>query len=1004
MGKLAFVSQIYELSQLVNRADIHLCSAKLVAFFVLDAVSVIDSNTMDKWPALHRALNIAGICFSTLLALAVAIAYLQPSVVVQRLTLRIASALIFVADYLVLPFKTLLLLPMIRTSGYMTILVAADWIFTAVTVQLIITFLRDFKPSANRFFSVLASPCENMLSLFMPARSLLYAFMNTRTRGMVSLVVRAIVVFLAGGFVLFFMLWRRPFFNKWTEMLFCGGVLINTLLLESYTILGNISSALKFIITSGPLLLAALLAYLSVPLLPKFYPTKKGQFWEIKSILLGVSPDLSSVGSRGQMRAHLLTHKKFSLVFAPQAKTSLKLTTTMGSFNALKTFTQNRLPEFKDDIKSRSNPSLAPPYQSVNLPSPSLFSKKGEEEQSRREYSVASPTVLSPTVLSPTMTLQPISDQSRKPPQSTKTTNTILNEMIIDNYLGDDQKGYPAFLYLMWTIEHKITLGALLSLLANLRDTQRLFIGDFYYLTAKKEIEKKLTEIVTNNREAFKSISRSANLNKTSQKNNKEKDGGKNSGHNGHQIQRDIVEQVDISEAFFLKSQLTTLSEHIKSYSRLNIEYVDSLTLTTQDLYRRSKLVQQMYMLDCQVIGIYKSIDLISTEQNFQHLVLYFYHAHINSNKHRISAKVKSDINKRFKSMRSVYLRYLKKVSNLNYLNECVLLMVESQRNKFGTILDIYGKTEMFLEDPFELIGASYTLFMNNSLKDFHDQLEAAIFDDNMNTHDSFNFVLSRPGFIKVPFRSIILPSMVMVRICPLQQAGFKFIVAIKPDFSDDKLYIALTSELNLDGYSSSFLNIISEEYLKNDIGLQTMSVHVQNRISNYHQLDADQNKSKIDKSKMSKKKVSSRNPIRQHLETRTANFFIEDARSARSVLNSAQDSGGRSDNPTNSDMTRDIVLDERLHFLHTENEDMDPEVRSFKILLKYHNYPSKIIGSQQMKGYWYLCLTLTGEVGLFVDLPMATPTDQIDNDHSLTPSMRVRDNKVNNASEGRLM
>ena len=218
------------------------------------------------------------------------------------------------------------------------------------------------------------------------------------------------------------------------------------------------------------------------------------------------------------------------------------------------------------------------------------------------------------------------------------------------------------------------------------------------------------------------------------------------------------------------------------------------------------------------------------------------------------------------------------------------------------------------------------------------------------------------------------------------------------------KLYIALTSELNLDGYSSSFLNIISEEYLKNDIGLQTMSVHVQNRISNYHQLDADQNKSKIDKSKMSKKKVSSRNPIRQHLETRTANFFIEDARSARSVLNSAQDSGGRSDNPTNSDMTRDIVLDERLHFLHTENEDMDPEVRSFKILLKYHNYPSKIIGSQQMKGYWYLCLTLTGEVGLFVDLPMATPTDQIDNDHSLTPSMRVRDNKVNNASEGRLM
>lgn len=1003
MGELKLVSEIYELSQHLNRAGKQICITKVVCFFILDAIAIIYPNLMTNWPALHNGLIYSGIAYTVILGISFLLGLLQPSQSIREYNWQFTAALLFLLDYAVLPVKTLLLLPLLGSPNYLTIAMAADWLITLVMVQFLIVFLRDFKPTKHKFFSVLVSPCELLLTFLVSVRTVFCSFMNSSAGGLLGIIIRILAVLLVGGCVLWFMLFRRPFFDGTAEKLFSSGILINTLLVASYIVLGSLESSLKFLIISGPLCLVSLFAYLSVPILPNFFPNKNDQFWEIKSLLLGNTPDLNSVTSRGQLRVHLLTHKKFGLVFANQVKTSIRLTTTMGSFNAFKTFTQHKVSDTREEAKPKMNntASLSPNHPGYQ-PTPSVFSRKGDEEISRRDYSLASPTALSPTVLSPTLTMQPISDRSRKPAgDSQKPADNILNEMIIENYLGGDQSGYPSYLYLMWVIDHKVTLGKLMSILAMLKNTQRRFRSTYYYFAAKREIEKKLTELVTNNRETIRYISKTNNSNKGALNKGKvEKTSKKTSEAGGPDLQKELAEQVDISEAFYMKSQLIILSKKIREYSKANIEYVDSLTLTNQDLYYRSSMVQRLFKLNREIEILYQDIDDVSTEQNFQHSVLFFYHSHLNSNKHHTAGVVRSEINKRFKSMKTVLLKYIKKVSNLNYLNECVLLMIESQRSKFGTILDIYGKTEMFLDDPLELVGASYTLFMNNSLKTYHQQLESMIFEDTMDRPDAFNFVLSRPGFVKVPFRSIILPSMVMVRICPFEKSGFKFIAAIKPDFSDDKLYIALNTELGVDGYSSSFLSILNEEYLKFDVGLQTMSVHVQNRISNYHQLDADQSRSKVDKGKNTRKKVSTRSPIRQHLDNRTANFFIEDARSARSVLNSAQNSGGRSDNPTNSDMTRDIVLDERLHFFHVENEDIEPEVRSFKILLKYHNYPSKSQVSQQPKGYWYLCLTLSSEAGVFIDLPMATPSENNDHDGSLTHS-KV-DNKVNNASEGR--
>lgn len=1009
MEPQSLLQDIYEVSLQINRPHAVLCLAKVAVFFLTDIVAVAYPDVLDAWPNLQFGLVFAGLGFTLLISLVAIIRSLSTSPILVKVCWRLTAALLFITDYVALPIKTVVMLPLFKTPDYLLLIAALDWLINLILVQFIIIFLRQLRPSADIFFSVVISPVEHALTLLLSVRAVSCYFIGEASQDSMANGIQFSITLAVGCLVLYIMLNQRPFFNKMAEQTFSIGLTINTLYLLGYLALRSTAGALKFMIITCLMAVTAVQFYLRMPMVPKFDLIHQKNYSELKSVLLGLSKEMNQIYARGKLRSYLIKHRKFNFIFAGHSRINFKTAVTFGDNSNShvafhNTVTMNKQSDYKDDQKSKKTIPAG-----INQPNtPSVFSRKGEDEQSKTK----DPSVISPTMLSAPLTLHPISDATRKiadlAENSQKSLEKVLDELILDSYLGNNQNGYPAYLYLMWILDQKPCLEKILHLLNCLKKTHSRFRKSLYYYSARREVEKKFLEIISSNKELFKATSKNLNSKK---KISIPKKGSKNDkSPKTTTISLEGVdsilgnnEMVDITEAFYLKHELRKLTEDVKSYARLNIEYVESLTMTNQDLFLRTGLVKKMYELDKEIETHFQKLDKISTQQSFQHLMIYFYHTFLNSSKHCTAERVKAEINKRFKSMKAVHLKSIKRVSNLNYLNDCVLLMIESNRRKYGTILDIYGKVEMFLDDPLELIGCSYSIFMNQSLKNFHEQVESMIFEEPMNAQDSYNFIISRPGFIKVPFRSIILPSMIMVRLCPFHRSGFKFVAALKPDFSDDKLYIALNSDLRIDGFSSTFLSILNEEYLRNETGLQNMSVHVHNRITNYHQLDTEYNKNKVVKEKQSKKKISPfKSTFRQQLEGRTANFFIEDAKSARSVLNSAQNSGGRSDIPTNSDMTRDIVLDEKLNFFHVRDDEIEPVIKSFKILLKYHNYPNKILKANQPKGYWYMCLTPTSELGYLLDLPHGMQTDQIDMENSLTYSKGGKDNLPNNPSEGK--
>lgn len=999
--KTSLVQDIYEISELLKRPSNAFCFAKTIIFFVLDAIAILFPFSLLNWPNLLFGLTITGFVYTVILVTLMICRMFTQKIVSVKIIWRVSAGALFLIDYVMVPLKTLCLISTLKKPSFILVPLGADWIFTLLLAQFSIYFLREKRPNSTRFFSVLISPVEIILLSIYSIRALACSFLLTGSNPVLSQVVRFVLLKICGIISISTQVRFKPFFCPLAERTFATCVLLSSMITGAFCLLTTIEGALKFLIVVGPFAFVITKVFLGIETSPEFIPFENSSLCSIKNLLLGKKIEGQLSGNGGKMRDHMLLHRKLVMIFAKSAKANIKNTFTQGSLAVFKSMTSPTFQKTSDQKtsdnkdESKSTKKLTQTHsQTINIPAPSVFSRKGDEDQSKtKEASYLDPSGA---------TLIPVSETSKKEPQVIlPEADKILEDLIVENYLGGERVGYEAYLYLIWILDHKLSLGKILHLLSVLKNHRLRFRKVLFFYEAKREVEKKLTEILHQAKEETKAAHRhllaKRNLAASGQH------GSKSASVHTSDIMNTVVEHVDITEAFYLKSKLKTLSENIKLYSKINTEYIDQLILTNQDLYQRSLLMKHLWSMDQQISEEFKALDEISQEQNFQHLIPYFYHVFLNSNRHWTASKVKSDINKRFRSMKATHARHLKKVSQVNYLNECLLLTLDSQRNKFGTILDIYGKAEMMLDDPLELVGNSYTVFMNESLKGFHDQLASFIYDDNLSGNDNFNMTLSRPGFIKVPFRSIILPSMIKVKICPFHSAHFKFVAALKPDFADDKLYIALDDLLRIDGYSATFLPVIKEEYLRKDLPLQMVSSNVYTLITNYSHLESDIGKSKLAKEKLSKKRFAAKTPIRHQLENKTANFFIEDAKSNKSVLNSIHNSGGRSDNPTQSDMTREIVLDERLQFFNTTDNTVEPIKKSFKILLKYHQYPNKCLKANQPKGYWYMCLTPNSEQGVFGDLQYITQTDHNEIEHSLSPTKNK--NKPNNSpSEGNFL
>lgn len=946
----ALVKEVYNVKQILNSFHPIICIFKVACFFLMDTMAFFTPKLFSNINFLEN-LVYGNFGYTILVIIVLAVKGIIRVERQPKFLRWILALLLFPQDYVALPLKTLCLSALIANDQSMLILpVILDVCLNVLAASVQISLFREFKPSRTVFFSVIESNAETVLFFLSPFRAII-ASLGTSASGSIVTALAMVCPGIISFVLVVVFLWERPFFNRIAERLFEYGLV------------------LQFCISLPFGLGMYLFATMCLGTLHAFRQMRdnselnlnKNMGAAVMRILIEGKPP--GVKKKGEFRDHLWGSRKFAEVIERCSK----------GFKVPAGVIQEA-PNLEDRAKSSA-------YRASSV---NIYSRRGDEDHSRllRESNIGIGSHLTLTK----------SQEVRQKIQTIKKNDEQMEDYLVSTSLSDKKDGYHIFLRLMWVIDHRFSIAQVFHLLSELRVKSTKFSTTCLYYTAKREIEKKLIEL--NQVGPLLNIDKAAQMARRQAQGAEVDDPGAQVREMKTQLLRCVEENLDIAHVFYYKDQLKKFIDLVELFSRMNMEYLDHINHTNLDLYPRTILAESLFKLDKTIRDKFKHIDSLTASHDFQHLLPYFYHLLFNVNKHATAATIKLEINSRFRTMKAIATRSTKKITNLNVINESVTLIMESSRQRVGTILNIYGKTEMFLESADELVGCSFTIFMNETLRDYHASIMDLVYEDQYGKSNAYNFNKSKYGFIKVPFRNIILPSVTVVRICPFHLSDFKFVGAIRPDFNDDKFYIALNSSVAVDGYSASLLSICSEEYLQNGISLNKVCNQASSRISTYAVNDTEVQKTKRNINKP-KTKTRVHSQFKESNDNRNASVAGEDGKSWKSGVNSHNPYSGK------FSCYVDILLEDKVKFFSSTNQaNAKPIEKSFRIVLKYHQFPSGSKGDIK-KGYWYMSLTSNSEQDLIEDLLIAHH-QQLFNPDGLDHSLSVNKNhdKIGN-SEG---
>lgn len=100
------------------------------------------------------------------------------------------------------------------------------------------------------------------------------------------------------------------------------------------------------------------------------------------------------------------------------------------------------------------------------------------------------------------------------------------------------------------------------------------------------------------------------------------------------QADSSFEEYIDISHVFYYKNKLAHLVSEIQRFSSMNHEYLDMLSMSRQDLYPRIEMTKKLFNLNKEIMQKYDEIEMAASEQDYQHMLSYYYHVFYNVNRH----------------------------------------------------------------------------------------------------------------------------------------------------------------------------------------------------------------------------------------------------------------------------------------------------------------------------------------------------------------------------------
>lgn len=287
---------------------------------------------------------------------------------------------------------------------------------------------------------------------------------------------------------------------------------------------------------------------------------------------------------------------------------------------------------------------------------------------------------------------------------------------------------------------------------------------------------------------------------------------------------------VDTSYAFWYKEKLEKLVSLINQYISKNKKYIGLLRSQSTSLNEVNDLCIELFQLKNEITMHFEHFHSKTKSIESLHLTPYFYFLISCINLQRSASKIFKLYKQRMLNRKNLIDEKNLEITDVNLFHHSILFMVESNKQKFGTITDIYGDSRYLKVKPDSLKNKHMDCLIPSDMREPHNT-SCKIFSETTLSPVIGEMLYS---FIKLPERDYILPVGYLIKIMPSIKSEFRYAIGVRYNLIDSNMYILLNKENQVDAFSYNMRYLFKEPdlYLDKNTPLSEICSELEQKLS----------------------------------------------------------------------------------------------------------------------------------------------------------------------------
>lgn len=358
-----------------------------------------------------------------------------------------------------------------------------------------------------------------------------------------------------------------------------------------------------------------------------------------------------------------------------------------------------------------------------------------------------------------------------------------------------------------WSIKYNLRLFQVLDTLKELKHSQKSMPQSFGLYCIMIEFQSRLSKIYKNKELYLNTI--------YVQYDNNERE-----------IEKITIDGVDIVRALKIKNRLTKLTQKVKASFQHCLEFNEFLAQKIDALSRVHELASKSYYLAIECDRYFLKIIRTAYQNEHLHLGVYYFYLMNCRNYYSTSTELYKLFKNKLNKLIHLSDEKSLELTDQNLLYNSLIFLVDTEKQCFGKILDVYGDCSYLELSPDNLVGRSADEFIPSCLISAHKKVSKNYMNGQMSEILGDNF---RRSFIKIPQKQYILACGLTIKMVPDMKYGFKAMTVCKIDWFSSTMHMILDSNGLVNGYSSNMKDIFEEpdDFLTLGIEIKLLSIQV---------------------------------------------------------------------------------------------------------------------------------------------------------------------------------